>query len=166
VVLAYTAAVSASNYQALCATVAPDAQSDCNKATAGAKPSGTKDTNIEIGYVAVEGNEALVGFTGTNCDPNDSPKCNTNSDPAAILSSGKPFDQLYSAAEASVVSTTTNGAYSLGPLIQVNGDWYLNIPDSYFTGSGSGNSGNSGSATTSGNTGSATTSGNTGNTGE
>ena len=47
--------------------------------------------NFAIGYIAVDGKQALVGSTGIFCVPDEKPRCVPNHDPAAILASGKSF---------------------------------------------------------------------------
>jgi hypothetical protein len=79
-------------------------------------------TNFKIGYIVVKGTQAIAGDTGKECNP-DTKKCFSNSDPAAIFSSNKGnFAALWK-----TVTTATNGttAYTLTPLTQINGKWYL-----------------------------------------
>jgi hypothetical protein len=75
--------------------------------------------NIALGYIATDGNEALVGTTGTYCAANPTSECHTNQDPAAILSSGRPFSTLWTDA----LSNSAN-AYALIPCFKQNGEWY------------------------------------------
>jgi hypothetical protein len=75
--------------------------------------------NFAVGYTAIDGTKALIGITGTVCVPNQKPHCYSNTNPAAILDSGKPFATLWSQA----VAAPTN-VYSLSPAIEVNGSWY------------------------------------------
>jgi hypothetical protein len=76
-------------------------------------------TNFALGYTAIDGGRALVGTTGTFCSPEATPKCITNDDPVAVLSSGKSFSTLWN---ETIHST---GGYSLVPCIKVGGKWYL-----------------------------------------
>jgi hypothetical protein len=76
-------------------------------------------THFGLGYVAIDGAKALIGITGTICVPNQKPKCFTNTDPAAIFSSGKPFATLWTQAVAA-----PSNVYSLSPAIKINGKWY------------------------------------------
>jgi hypothetical protein len=85
--------------------------------------------NFVLGYVAVDGTEALVGSTGTFCTPNQTPTCVSNDDPAAIFSEAKPFSDLWTESVAAGESTTNS--YSLIPCIEVDGAWYI-----YNTGPG------------------------------
>ena len=82
--------------------------------------------NAGIGYVAIDGNKALVGTTGTFCVPDNTPKCFTNNDPAAIFSTKKPFGTLWTQANQS----NSENVYSLATCIQVSGHWYLYTPSS------------------------------------
>ena len=84
--------------------------------------------------VAIEGDRALVGLTGTYCDPSGTPKCTTNTDPAAILSSGRSFDTLYPQAVQAGSSNSTSTAYSLAPCQRVDSHWYIYVPPSTFAG--------------------------------
>ena len=75
--------------------------------------------NAKPGYTAIDGDRALIGFTGTECVLKQYPSCFTNNDPAALLDSGKSFSTLWSQS-----LMATSGSYSLCPAIKVNGDWY------------------------------------------
>ena len=75
--------------------------------------------NFALGYTAIDGTKALIGTTGTICAANQKPSCYTNTNPAAILDSGKPFATLWTEAVASPANV-----YSLSPAIEVNGSWY------------------------------------------
>jgi len=78
-------------------------------------------TKAALGYVAVDGAEALVGTTGTFCGPVATHTCFTNKDPAAIFSAGdKTFGQLWT----ETVNRSGN-AYALTPAVFVNGGWYV-----------------------------------------
>jgi hypothetical protein len=119
--------IESGQFTADCAYVEPDEQADCTSSLASIGPSAMASAagtakNFAIGYTAVDGNEALVGTTGTFCSPDSTPSCFTNSDPAAIFSSGKSFATLWSDANS---SQTSSNAYSLAPCIEVNGKWYL-----------------------------------------
>jgi hypothetical protein len=125
--IAYVAALNTGKVSNLCPLVEPSAQSVCQQAVAGAPPNtGTTFKNVALGYVAIDGTQALVGLTGTYCDPSGKPTCTTNTDPAALFSAGKPFATLFRQAEAALNSTSN--AYSLAPFIQVSSTWYLDIP--------------------------------------
>ena len=122
--------IQAGQFQADCAYVVPTDQSECKSSVASAEASvgpsalasdvGT-EKNFAIGYTVIDGDKALVGTTGTFCsDSSGSPSCFTNSDPAAIFSTGKSFATLWSEAN----NSTSNG-YSLAPCLEVGGKWYL-----------------------------------------
>ena len=74
--------------------------------------------NVVVTYTAIDGNEALVNITGTVCDPSQTPSCTSNSDPAAVLDSGKPFTTLWAESVAS------SGGYTPFVMTKVNGKWY------------------------------------------
>lgn len=116
-------ALAAKDFKALCSYQEPSVQAKCNS-QAGAAAS-MKDqlpyiVNPGLGYVVTSGTKALVGTTGKFCVPGQSPECVTNNDPAAVLSSGKDFASLWSAAVAA-----GSGTYSPTPVVQIAGKWYI-----------------------------------------
>ena len=130
VVTGATAAEDSGNYTSVCAYYEPSLQSECNSqvsAESSASPSAMASKigtikNLAVGYTAIRGDQALVGGTGTFCA---SGKCSTNSDPAALFSSGKTFSALWSSA-----NNQNPGVYSLAACIKVGGKWYLYQPAS------------------------------------
>jgi hypothetical protein len=118
-------AFAAKRYTAECAYLEPSAQAPCASGAAQLSSGSAPYTkNAAIGYVAIHGDEALVGTTGTFCSPDQTPQCFSNRDPAAIFSSGKPFSALW--AEAN--KTSSQNAYMLVPCIEVGGKWYVYAP--------------------------------------
>ena len=128
--------IESGQYLADCAYVVPDEQSACKSSissvqaslgpSALASAAGTV-TKFGLGYTAIDGDEALVGTTGTFCSSDagssgSSPSCFTNTDPAAIFSSGKSFATLWTEANS---SNNSSSVYSLAPCKEVNGKWYL-----------------------------------------
>ena len=90
-----------------CAYYPPSDQASC-RAIMAQVPVGSRSGSIRdfaLGYVAVDGNEALVGVTGTFCMPTAKPACMTNDNPAAIFSEAKPFRELWAESVAADVST-------------------------------------------------------------
>jgi len=83
--------------------------------------------DFALGYIAIDGNEALVGVTGTFCVPHQTPECTSNRDPAAIFATAKPFAALWVESVAADASAATTG-YSLAPLVKVGTRWYLDNP--------------------------------------
>ena len=116
------AAFNAKNFSAACGYLDPVDVTKC-KSEASQVPTSEIPyaTNVAIGYVAIDGDKALVGTTGKYCAPGQSPECYTNTDPAAVFSSGKSFSQQWSAALAS----TAPNVYSLAPCVKVDGKWYV-----------------------------------------
>ena len=118
-------------YAKICDVVQPSAQSQC-KSDLSSVPAPSLATlmptfkNFEISYTAIKGDQALVGATGTICAPDQTPSCETNSDPAAIFDSGKSFAALWTAA-----SNATSNAYGLSQEIKVNGMWYGYSPSGF-----------------------------------
>jgi hypothetical protein len=117
----------ATNAAQACTYFPPSAQASCQAATANV-PAGSRGTmqDFELGYVAVDGNEALVGTTGTSCSTNATPACESNEDPQAIFSEAKSFAELWTESVAATLSPTN--AYQLIPCVKVGGKWYLYDP--------------------------------------
>jgi hypothetical protein len=115
----------------MCAYVPPGSQSKCrttfgsvNMSQITAQMPTVK--NFGVGYVAIDGTKALVGETGKVCD-SATHGCYSNSDPAAIFSSGKPFSSLWKTAAAEANSSSNSNAYSLSPCVEIVGKWYADI---------------------------------------
>jgi hypothetical protein len=126
VMLGVAAAYSTGHYTGLCRYEPPGAQSGCVSAWSG-DPGDRVDLsqlpfgrNIKPGYTAIDGDKALIGYTGSVCELKRSPSCVTNNDPAAILDSGKSFSTLWS---QSLLSFSESG-YSLSQAVKINGKWY------------------------------------------
>ena len=118
------AAIEAGSYAKICAYLQPSEQSKCSAALGSAQASAIATAmptfkNLAVSYTATDGARALVGMTGTICSPDQKPSCVTNSDPAAIFDNGRTFPELWTEAVASAA-----GAYSLTPMIELNGKWY------------------------------------------
>jgi hypothetical protein len=113
-----------------CEYYPPSDEASCQALFAEVNPSSSPGTmqmsNFALGWVAVDGNKALVGSTGTSCDSDATPACFTNDDPAAIFSQAKPFSMLWTESVAADVSPTFS--YGLVPCVQVGGNWYVYWP--------------------------------------
>ncbi len=109
-----------------CPYLQPSFQAQCRKALAH-MPAAEIPTvkNFAIGYIAVDGKEALVGSTGIFCVPSEKPKCVPNRNPAAIFASGKSFKALW--AETNASSNSSANTYSLAPCEEVGDRWYVYI---------------------------------------
>jgi hypothetical protein len=129
-VYGYITTLVGSHPAAACGYVEPSVQSQCNSGLAQITPSQVplSEKNPAVGWVAISGTKALVGTTGTYCDKNSSPQCFTNTDPAAILDSGKSFNDLWNQSVAA--SSNTGNVYELAPCVQVSGKWYVYQPAS------------------------------------
>jgi hypothetical protein len=116
--------IQSGHFADTCSTVEPSQQAAC-KSQLGSVPVAEIKAylpafkNLATTYTAIDGDKALVGSTGSVCDPSATPKCTTNTDPAAIFDSGKSFATLWNEAVNS-----KNNSYGLSPLIKVNGAWY------------------------------------------
>jgi hypothetical protein len=116
------AALAARQFVKVCDYFQPDFRSRCQATYSNVQASQMPSvTNAGIGYVAVDGAQALVGTTGTFCQPTQTPRCYTNTDPAAIFSKPRPFAQLWAATLKSSGAST----YQLAPCVEVAGKWYL-----------------------------------------
>jgi hypothetical protein len=127
-------ALDAKKYSAVCPYALPSVQSQCRTALGSVSPSVLAPhmpfaKNAGLGYVAIDGTEALVGTTGEYCAPGQTPECFTNNDPAAIFNSGKSFSALWKAAVAATNSNSTN-VYALFPCQEVGGKWYGDLSPS------------------------------------
>jgi hypothetical protein len=124
VMLSTVADVRSGDYGRICALMEPSAQGECDSSVTAASTSALAGrvptfSNFAVSYTAIDGDQALVGTTGTVCVPNQTPACYTNTDPAALLDSGKSFAALWTEAIGA-----SGNAYSLAPSVKVNGTWY------------------------------------------
>ena len=79
--------------------------------------------SFKIGYVAVIGTRALVGYTGKICSPGARHECTANTHPAAVFSAGNTFAALW---EQTVhPNSDDNSSYRLLPCVEVGGKWYV-----------------------------------------
>jgi hypothetical protein len=83
--------------------------------------------SFKIGYVAISGTRALVGFTGKICSPGAMPECMANTSPAVGFSAGKTFAALWTQV-ASLDSVSATSLYRLQPCVEVGGKWYDSAP--------------------------------------
>jgi hypothetical protein len=79
--------------------------------------------SVKIGYVAISGTHALVGFTGKICTPRATPECMANTSPAAIFSAGDTFAALWT--QTVHPNSSDIPSYSLWPCVEVGGKWYV-----------------------------------------
>jgi hypothetical protein len=126
VMMGVAAAYSTDRYTDLCRYEPPGAQSGCLAAWSGT-PGDRVDLselpfgrNIKPGYTAIDGDKALIGYTGSVCELKRLPSCITNNDPAAILDSGKSFSALWT----QTLTSYSEADYSLSPAVKINGQWY------------------------------------------
>jgi hypothetical protein len=124
-VLGYVNSLTDKDPKAACGYAEPSEQSACASSFAQAsKDQLPYGRNMVIGYVATHGTQALVGITGTLCSPGSKPECATNTNPAAVLSSGKSFASLWSQAQS---SSSSSNSYAPAPCVEVSGKWYLGV---------------------------------------
>ena len=128
VVTAYVQALDSGNFTGACGYVVPADQAACKAAVAEngnqlAMPPGDTYQGFTVGYTLIDGHKALAGATGQLCVQTQAQTCVCNSDPAAVLDSGKPFAALWARA-----LHAPSGAYSPIPCVEVNGTWYLDTP--------------------------------------
>jgi hypothetical protein len=124
--------IDAKKYASLCSYMPPSTQSKCtsvfglvNPSQIAAKMPFAKKPGL--GYIAIDGKEALIGTTGEFCQPGESPECYDNSNAAAILDSGKSFSVLWKTAVAETNSSSGSNTYDLSPCLEVGGKWYADI---------------------------------------
>jgi hypothetical protein len=79
--------------------------------------------SVKVGYVAISGTRALVGFTGKICSPGATSECMTNTNPAAIFSAGNTFAALWT--QTVRPNSSDISSYSLLPCVEVDGKWYV-----------------------------------------
>lgn len=122
------------NVLALCRYFVPKYQAECTSYYGSPKNQqqalqgvGTYE-NFHIGYAAIDGTEGLAGITGTYCQRDETPECVTNTDPAALLDSGKTFAALWKSQLAEANSTdTSSNRYDLLPCVEIGGKWYADF---------------------------------------
>lgn len=78
--------------------------------------------SVKIGYVAISGTRALVGFTGKICSPGALPECTVNTNPGALFSAGNIFAVLW---EQTANPNRDISSYTLLPCSEVGGKWYV-----------------------------------------
>lgn len=117
-------ALNSGKLETYCRYFTPSTQALCRKDVAGA-PAGAGPTmkGFALGYVAIDGDRALVGVTATLCQPGQTPECAANHNPAAIFSTSKSFAALW--AESVTGSNSPAVSYSLTPCLKTGGRWYL-----------------------------------------
>lgn len=123
VMIGVITAITTGHLTDFCKYEQPTLQSDCNAGMSQVTPAEVKSQlptfkNVQLGYTAIDGSKALIGLTGTVCAKGKT-QCFSNSDPAALLKSGKPFGTLWTEA----IKAPEN-VYSLSPAIKINGKWY------------------------------------------
>ncbi len=119
-------ALAAGNILLGCRYIQPSVQGVCRQANSGpttSVPYSETIKNFAIGYVAIDGKHALVGYTGTFCISDEKPRCMTNTNPAALLSAGKSFKALW--AQSVADESIDANFYSLGPCVENGGKWYF-----------------------------------------
>ena len=126
----------AGNFTKFCSYFPPSQQDDCNSTLSGVPAASLKTAmptykNVVVTYTAIDGNEALVGDTGTICDPNQTPSCITNSDPAAFFDSGKPFPTLWSESVANSSSYTFPDDQGQRQVVPLPGQRLTHGPDPF-----------------------------------
>ena len=116
--------VQSGHFAGMCPILEPSQQAACKSQLRSVPVAEIKAylpayKNLATTYTAIDGDKALVGSTGSLCDPGATPKCTTNTDPAAIFDSGKSFATLWTE-----TVNSKNNSYALSPLVKVNGVWY------------------------------------------
>ncbi len=125
VMTAYVRALDAGNFSAACGYVVASDQASCKSVMADAggqlaMPSGVIYNGFGLGYTVIAGTQALVGATGRLCVLTQAQTCVSNSNPAAVLDSGKSFAALWRQA-----LNAPSNAYSPVPCVRMNGTWHV-----------------------------------------
>ncbi|HXC85284.1 MAG TPA: hypothetical protein VNV62_25870 [Trebonia sp.] len=128
VVTAYVRTLDSRDFTGACAYTVPADQAACKAEIAEngsqhAMPPDDTYNGFSVGYTLIDGRQALVGATGQLCVLTQAQTCVSNSDPAAVLDSGKSFAALWTQAMDAL-----SGAYSPIPCVRVSGTWYLDTP--------------------------------------
>jgi hypothetical protein len=124
VILAVVKDEQSGHFDDMCSSIQPSQQATCKSQLASVPAAEIKAymptyKNLATTYTAIDGDKALVGSTGSVCFPIGTPKCITNTNPAAVFDSGKSFAALWNEA-----ANSKNDSYALAGLIKVNGAWY------------------------------------------
>jgi hypothetical protein len=115
--------IKSKNYKGICQYYEPSQLSECESGMSAATPAELQTAlgslaSVKPTYTVIDGDQALVGATGKVCDPTTN-KCSSNTDPIAILDSGKTFSQLWK-----ISVDSSSDAYAPIPVVKVNGKWY------------------------------------------
>jgi len=121
-------ALARRNLELACPYFQPSVQALCRRAFKTPDPSVGTFKNFALGYSVVDGKQALVGWTGTSCVPNEKPTCVSNKNPAAVFSSGRKFKTLWAQAVAAAVSNGQANDYGPIPCVKVGSRWYDYLP--------------------------------------
>jgi hypothetical protein len=119
----YARQLNAKDFAGMCGYFQPSMQAQCTEGvsaiTAAEKAGMPTMQNLLLGYVAVDNDKALVGYTGKSCQTTG---CDKNADPAAVFATNRSsFTTLF----AKEVKAGSSNAYGLIPCIEVSGKWYL-----------------------------------------
>jgi uncharacterized membrane protein YgcG len=155
------------NQAQACGVVIPQSKSYCNKEFPKLESAinGKVKLNLNVGDDYIDGNQAIVAFTGTLCIAVSTYKqCYSNTDPKKGLpTSNSSFKTDWN----NLNSSSSQAQFFDMPMVLISGTWYVSLSSnssSGSSGSNSGTSGNSGTTTTAGSSGSSGNSGNSGTT--
>ncbi len=155
------------NQAQACGVVIPQSKSYCNKEFPKLESAinGKVKLNLNVGDDYIDGNQAIVAFTGTLCIAISTYKqCYSNTDPKKGLpTSNSSFKTDWN----NLNSSSSQAQFFDMPMVLISGTWYVSLSSnssSGSSGSNSGTSGNSGTTTTAGSSGSSGNSGNSGTT--
>jgi|SRR5271154_543538 len=121
----YARLLDAKDLAGLCTYFQPSMQAQCTEDVSAITPSGKASMstiqNLSPGYIAIDNDKALVGYTGKSCQTSG---CTKNTDPAAIFATNRsPFATLL----ATELKASNSNAYGLIPCVEVNGKWYIDL---------------------------------------
>jgi zinc-ribbon domain len=109
------------NFSQLCVLAPPAQQAKCQSDVSQMSVQHATFTNLALGTVTVNGDQALFTMTGTAC-VGSTGQCTSNSDPNVAMSAGQTFQQAY----AETVSATSSTVF-IWSLVKQSGKWYVTI---------------------------------------
>ena len=115
---AYIAAVHSKNFGGFCAIAAPGQEQTCIDDVSAVANGAVTYSNWALGTVTVQGDQAIINFTGTGCSGE---QCASNGDPNSAQSDGTSFAKAFSAANN---PNDPNSSPFATSAVRVDGQWY------------------------------------------
>ena len=115
---AYVAAITSKDFSGFCAIAAPGQEQKCTDDVSAVTSGGVTYSNWALGKVTVQGDQAIINFTGTGCSGE---QCGSNSDPDSAQSDGTSFAKAFSAANN---PNDPNSSPFATSAVRIDGKWY------------------------------------------